>query len=114
MASPRKNPPPLLRDEVLERLGGDTDFLEELVQLYKKEFAAKRKAVEKALAKADARAVLELGHGLKGSSANLSLPGLREAAFALEAAGRAGDMAAARAALETLDAEYARLAAFLG
>jgi two-component system sensor histidine kinase/response regulator len=109
----KRNPPPILRDEVLERLGGDADFLDELLELYRKELTAKRKAVGKALAKRDKHALRELGHGLKGASASLSLPGMSEAAFALETAGREGDIDAARTALEKLDAEFARLEAFL-
>ena len=110
---PSKAAPPILRNEALARIGGEEDFLEELLDLYRREFAAKRKAAEKAVRKADGPAVREVGHNLKGSSANLSLPGLREAALALEIAGQRADMIAAREALDKLDAEYARLEAFL-
>jgi HPt (histidine-containing phosphotransfer) domain-containing protein len=108
-----KTQPPILKAEALERLGGEEDFLDELLKLYRKEFAAQRRAMRNAFSKRDMPSLRELGHALKGASANLSLPGMREAAAALETAGREDDLAAARAALARLDAEFARLRAFL-
>lgn len=109
----RKEEPPFLRAEALERIGGDADFLEELLGIYRAEYAKKRKGLDRALSKKDAEAVRELGHSLKGSSANLSLPGLRSAALEVENAGRAGDMTAAARAAERLGREYARLTDYL-
>jgi HPt (histidine-containing phosphotransfer) domain-containing protein len=106
--------PPIIREEVLERIGGEEAFLQELLELYDREFALKSKALEKAMRKPDFKAIQELGHGLKGSSANLSLPGLLAAAFDLETAGKEDDIAGARAALARLKDEYARLKAFTG
>jgi HPt (histidine-containing phosphotransfer) domain-containing protein len=104
----------LLRGEVLERIGGEEEFLQELLALYDEEFGLKSKALEKAVRKSDFKALRELGHGLKGSSANLSLPGLMAAALALETAGKAEDIAGARAAFSRLKDEYARLKAYRG
>jgi HPt (histidine-containing phosphotransfer) domain-containing protein len=106
--------PPIVRQEVLERIGGDDSFLRELLELYDQEFAAKSKGLEKAARKSDFRSLRELGHGLKGSSANLSLPGLVAAALALETAGKEEDVAGARAALARLKDEYGRLKAYKG
>ena len=105
--------PPILREEALERIGGGDAFLRELLALYDREFAVKSKALEKAVRKSNFAALRELGHSLKGSSANLSLPGLRAAAFAIETSGKAGDIDGARAALTRLKVEYDRLKAFL-
>jgi HPt (histidine-containing phosphotransfer) domain-containing protein len=105
---------PILRQEVLDRIGGDADFLNELLELYNEEFRTKTAQIKKALAGKNFEALRELGHGLKGSSANLSLPGLREAALAVETAGKAKDGAAAQSGLEALEREYRRLKAFLG
>ncbi len=106
--------PPIIREEVLERIGGDEAFFQELLKLYDEEFASKSKALKKAVLKSDFKALQELGHSLKGSSANLSLPGLRAAAFALETAGRESDIAGAKSALTRLKDEYARLKACRG
>lgn len=104
---------PFLRGEVLDRIGGDDEFLNELLALYDQEYAEKSRALAEAIARRDGAEIQRLGHSLKGSSANLSMPGLREVAWALEKAGGAGDIAAAQAALARLESEYVRLKAFL-
>jgi HPt (histidine-containing phosphotransfer) domain-containing protein len=111
---PSKAPPPLDRAEALDRIGGDESFLAELLELYDAEFAEKSSALASAIEGGDMDAVRSLGHGLKGSSANLSLPGLREAAQEMETAGGDKNPAAARKALERLAVEYRALKAFLG
>lgn len=114
MPRPSSARPPIDRAEALERVGGDEDFLAELLALYDREVAEKTSALASALEAVDMEAIRSLGHGLKGSSANLSLPGMYEAAQAVEAAGRKKDPAAARRALERLAAEYRALKSFLG
>jgi HPt (histidine-containing phosphotransfer) domain-containing protein len=104
---------PFLRDEALNRIGGDGDFLNDLMALYDEEFAAKKSGLAEAIERRDAAQIRELGHSLKGSSANLSLPGLQEAAYSLEKAGGTGDISAAREAYVRLESEYARLKTFL-
>ena len=105
---------PFLREEALDRVGGDADFLNELLALYDEEYASKRRGLAEAIARRDAAQIRGLGHGLKGSSANLSLPGLQEAACAMERAGAAGDFAAAQETYVRLESEYIRLKTFLG
>jgi HPt (histidine-containing phosphotransfer) domain-containing protein len=107
-----KEPLPFLRPEALERVGGDAEFLDELLALYKKEFRARSAQLKKVLAAGDFGSLREIGHGLKGSSANLSLPGLLEAALQMEMAGKAADPAAARRAMEALEREYRRFLEF--
>jgi HPt (histidine-containing phosphotransfer) domain-containing protein len=113
--APEKNeiPPPFLREEALDRVGGDGEFLNELLTLYDEEFAANRRDLAEAIARLDAAQIRGLGHTLKGSSANLSLPGLQEAAYAMEKAGAAGDIVAAQEAYVRLEREYSRLKTFL-
>jgi HPt (histidine-containing phosphotransfer) domain-containing protein len=109
MAARKNEPEPVIdRADVLERLGGDEAFLEEMLDLYSREFAAKAKSLTRAVARRDFAEVLNQGHGLKGASANLSLPGLRTAALAVEKAGERMNLAGARAGLERLKAEFAR------
>ncbi len=109
-----EGPQPFLRQEALDRIGGETDFLDELLELYEKEYRSKTVQLKKALAGNKFQTVAEIGHGLKGSSANLSLPGLRDAALAVETAGKAKNAAAARKGLEALEREHRRLREFLG
>ena len=83
---------------VLERIGGDKDFLKELLDLYIEDFSEQYPRLEEALGQKDFTAILELGHCLKGSSANLSLNHLREHAYRVEKAGEAGNLEDAQTA----------------
>jgi HPt (histidine-containing phosphotransfer) domain-containing protein len=112
----RSNPnlhPSILKDEVLDRIGGDASFLAELLEMYDAEFAEKSAGLARAVQAKQFSAIFTLGHSLKGSSANLSLPGLRDAAFAMETAGQAKDLVRAELALADLRREYKRLKDFL-
>jgi HPt (histidine-containing phosphotransfer) domain-containing protein len=104
---------PINYPEVLERIGGDTEFLEELLTIYFLEFSEKRSQIEAALRGGDFVPLQEVGHSLKGASANLSLPSLRREATALEAAGREKNIEKARQALISLVAEGRVLRDFL-
>lgn len=104
---------PIDRKEVLERIGGDEAFLQELLAIYEEEFEKKYGELEKAVREKDFQTIREAGHYLKGASANLSLPALREAAWKMEQAGQNQDLKTAREALGALEREYRRLKDFL-
>jgi HPt (histidine-containing phosphotransfer) domain-containing protein len=108
-----KRDDPINYPEVLERIGGDKEFLVELLSIYFLEFGEKRPQIEAALRRADFNLLQEIGHSLKGASANLSLPSLRRDASALEAAGREKNVDKARQALVALVAECRALRDFL-
>ena len=61
----------------------------------------------------DLKALEQLGHAVKGSSANLSLPFLTDRAAAIELAGRNGDAAKALAGLNGLEKEFQRFRDYL-
>ncbi|MCX6564176.1 MAG: Hpt domain-containing protein [Candidatus Aminicenantes bacterium] len=105
---------PMNKAEALDRVGGDEAFLRELLDMYAAEYAEKTGAMENAIRAADFRAIRDLGHGLKGSSANLSLPQLQDAAFDMETAGLEKDLEGALKALNRLGHEYRRLKDYLG
>lgn len=104
---------PINYTEVLERIGGDTEFLEELLNIFFLEFQEKKSQIEVALARANFSLIQEIGHSLKGASANLSLPSLRSDASALEAAGRDKNIERARQALISLVVECRALHDFV-
>ena len=104
---------PLIRAEALERVGGDEDFLAELLDLYHEEFKNNSQTLAEAIAHSNFKDIRELGHSIKGASANLSLPGLQAAAFAMEKAGENSQIEEARSAMKRLVAEYERLKKFL-
>jgi len=114
MAASEKSGHPINRQEVLERIGGDESFLQELLAIYREEFEKKYAELEKAVGEKDFKTIREAGHYLKGASANLSLPALREAAWKMEQAGASSDLKAAGEALGSLKTEFRRLQEFLG
>jgi HPt (histidine-containing phosphotransfer) domain-containing protein len=106
-------PPPIAKIDVLERIGGDPAFLAELLGMYDSEYMEKSVGLARAIKAKDFPEIFRLGHSLKGSSANLSLPGLCAAALAMETAGRTNDIGGADLALASLHREYKRLKDFL-
>jgi HPt (histidine-containing phosphotransfer) domain-containing protein len=98
---------------VLERIGGDTSFLKDLLDLYFQEFSEKRNLLEEALARGDSTQIQEVGHSLKGASANLSLAPLQGLALVIEMAGREKDLEKARQAIGALSPEFQKLKEFL-
>ncbi len=104
---------PIDVSSVLERIGGDASFLQDLLDLYCREFHEKKQLLEDALARGDSTQIQEVGHSLKGASANLSLIPLQKLALAIELAGREKDLVNARNAIMALEPEFQRLKAFL-
>ncbi len=95
--------------DALARVGDDGNFLKELLGLYETDLAMRISGLREALAGGDLKAVEQLGHAIKGSSASLSLPMLRNRAAAIELAGRSGDAAKALVNLVGLEKEFRRL-----
>jgi HPt (histidine-containing phosphotransfer) domain-containing protein len=105
--------PPIHKEDVLARIGGDEGFLAELMELYRAEFEDKRALLREAVGRKDAETVFRTAHSLKGASANLSLPGLTQACLALESAGRENDLRRAPELLDRIESEYRRLGDYL-
>jgi len=104
---------PLDKRDLLERIGGDENFIGELIDLYRTEFRQKFPVLKEAVAAGDAETVYKTAHNLKGASANVSMPGLQKAFFDLEKAGREGSLAEAPALLARIELEYLRLESYL-
>ncbi len=95
--------------DALARVGNDRAFLKELLDIYAEDLATRVAGLRGALARGDLKAIEQLGHSIKGSSANLSLAPLRDRAAAIELAGKANDAAKALANLDALEREFLRL-----
>lgn len=108
-----KNDSPIDFPSVLERTGGDESFLEELLNLYLEDFSEKHNQLQRAVEEKKFNLIQELGHNLKGSSANLSLNFLREASFQMEKAGREMNIEKAKEALAMVEKEFKILQDFL-
>jgi CheY-like chemotaxis protein len=98
---------------VMERIGGDESFLNQLIDIYIEEFVAKYELLRKAVKQGDFKAIEMIGHSLKGSSGNLSLNGLYDISSDLELSGKEKDIEQTTILLERLIKEFGRLQDFL-
>jgi len=108
-----KNRLPIDIASALDRIGGDKSFLYDLVMIFIEDFLEKFKNLKKAVEGQDFETIKDIGHNLKGSSANLSLPCLQEISFEIETAGRERDIEKARENLPLLEEEFYRLKDFV-
>lgn len=99
--------------EALDRIGQEKEFLFQLVDLYKQEFSDRFSQLKQAVEKKEFSSIQEMGHSLKGSSANLSLPPLCEISRRMEEAGKNKDLGEAKKLLPLLEKEFVRLEKFL-
>ena len=94
---------------LMARLEGDRELLAELVTLYVEDEAGQLAELERAVERRDAEAVRRAAHALKGVVSNFSAPFAEAAAFALEMAGRHGQLSSAPALVATLRLELGRV-----
>lgn len=111
--APSKTMSPIDKPSALERIGGDESFLYELINIYTEDFSEKFTRLQQAVDNMDFETIRELGHNLKGSSANLSLIHLQEVSFEMEEAGKTRDIEKAQKFLLHLDQEFRRLQDYL-
>ena len=104
---------PINFDSALERTGGDMDFLEELIDMFKEDFKEKYLSLKKAVNQKDSAQVQELAHSLKGSSSNLSLTALQETFSQLETAGHDRDFTDAEKKIDLLQIQFNELKTYL-
>jgi len=91
---------------VMQRVEQDKEFLYELLDLYTEEFPKTIKKLEQSIAGKKYDLILELGHYLKGSSANLGLIDLQKESSVMECAGREKDIIKAQKAFKNLIKEF--------
>ena len=108
-----KNAGPIDMESVLERVGGDKAFLQELLDIYIEDFLEKYVLLEQAIAEGDFNNIKEIGHSLKGSSGNLSLTFLHETAFGIEISGKENNIEKARLLFMKLREDFLKLKDFL-
>jgi HPt (histidine-containing phosphotransfer) domain-containing protein len=109
----KKDIPPIDYPSVLERIGGDESFLEELLNIYFEDFSKKCSQLKEAIEQKEFDLIHEIGHYLKGSSANLSLTLHQQASSHMETAGKERNIDEASIALDLLEQEFKRLKDFL-
>ncbi len=104
---------PLNLEAALERLMGDVDLLEMLVQQFLEEIPTVLEEIKSALDQGDAEAVYGKAHRLKGAAGNLSADAVAAAALRLEQSGRDGDLDDGSAAMGVLQDCVADLQGFV-
>ena len=86
----------------LAETAGDKALLEELLTLFQQAAAEDLDRMRQAVAAGDSATALAAAHSLKGAAASLGIESIRRLAEAVEQAGQASAIAAARQALPTL------------
>jgi CheY-like chemotaxis protein/HPt (histidine-containing phosphotransfer) domain-containing protein len=93
----------------LERVEGDRELLEELMEMFAAECSHGIAEIRKSLEARDMRLLERLAHTLKGASASLAAGRVADAAYALEKQARTGEVGNAEQLLGTLNGEIDRL-----
>ena len=78
----------LLEDELMERVDGDLEFLEETIAMLDEDSPALLDEIKAAVAAGDAAALVKPAHALKGMVSNFCAPSAEAAALELEVMGR--------------------------
>ncbi|MEO8098132.1 MAG: Hpt domain-containing protein [Acidobacteriota bacterium] len=95
---------PLLDFELaMARVGGDTELLKELGELFMEEYPRILTELRAAYSKHDANGVERSAHGLKGSVANFGAQSAVDAAFRIEQMGRQGNLQEVGQELQVLE-----------
>lgn len=93
------------REEALERLGGDTELLREIVGMFLEDCPALLVEIGRAVEACDAPEIQRTAHGMKGALGNFAANRAVAAAYDLEQIGGEGRVEHAPAAFVTLKRE---------
>ncbi len=93
----------------LSRLGGNEQLLDELAEFFLEDGPELLAEARAAIDRQDARSLERTAHSIRGLAANFGAQSTVQAAAALEAIGRNGELAAADLACQTLEAELGKL-----
>jgi HPt (histidine-containing phosphotransfer) domain-containing protein len=97
------------RSSLLERVGGDTALMREVVGLFLEDCPPRLAAIRRAVEQRDPDALRTEAHALKGAAGNLSATGLAEAARVLEQLAAAKRLDPVEGAWRALAAEAAQV-----
>jgi len=97
-------------EDLFDSVGGDAEFLAELVDTYLADAPVQIAVLREAIAANDATAVVRPSHTLKSASASLAALGLAEQCRRLELSATAGSLTGAHEAIDAISAEFDRVA----
>jgi len=92
--------------QVKERIGLNKKIFLKLINMFREEFPHKLKALKASIDENDFNKIQEIGHHIKGSSANLCLPYLQIESSRMETAGQEKDIQKAQKAYQNLNKEF--------
>ena len=102
---------PPLDDAVFERLQrvqGSGDLSAKLAEIFVRDTARRLEELRDAVRRADAAAVAQIAHAIKGSAANLGAQTMVQICVSIEANAKAADLGAAAARVDALQHEFTR------
>jgi HPt (histidine-containing phosphotransfer) domain-containing protein len=100
-------------NNLVESVGGDQEFLGELLQTYFDDSPRQMEAMHAALAQGNAEDFRRAAHSLKSNSANFGAMALSRLAKGLEDLGKAGTLDGAAQGVAAAEQEYLRVRAAL-
>jgi len=100
---------PFDREEMLERLGGDTELMDDVLQVFLEECPRMMQEVRGAVDQGDSKLVRRTAHSMKGALLNISAAPAAAEAKQLELLGSEERFAEAAPILERLQHEIERL-----
>jgi CheY-like chemotaxis protein len=100
---------PVDRAALLDRLGGDSQLLSELIEIYLSESPSLLAAAERTLQEQNGRELARVAHTIKGAFGNFNARATVETAERLEGFAEQGDFLRARETLSALGKEKERL-----
>jgi HPt (histidine-containing phosphotransfer) domain-containing protein len=96
------------RASLMERVDGDLDFMNEILEVYLEDVQAGVRKLKGAMEARDADSLATQAHTLKGASANVGAGRLRDVAFEIETAGKERDLEKVGALVSKLADELKR------
>ncbi len=109
MASLNRNAIPIDWHQLDALCDGDEAFTLELLNLYTADTASQLPRLRAAIASADASALAQIAHYLKGASANIGATVLQSLAKQLETNGREGNLSGASSTYERFVEQFEQL-----
>ena len=98
---------PFNKKALLQRLGGDEALLKEVIHIFTNDIPDQLYVLKKALQEKNGKLVGIKGHRIKGAAANIEARCMRDIAYEIEKAGKAGNLDEAIPLVEELDREFA-------
>ncbi len=99
------------RTAFLERINGNVDLMQRVIKVYIEKTPEQLQELKEALRDGDAARIRLLGHAVKGASANIEAPLLKETAYKIECAGKSADLSEVEPLISSFEEIFSRLKA---